>query len=158
MPNQLQREMRVVPAPRPVSSIRTRIRTRFWIETIALVSAIACALALLIATLGAVAGAAGGEPASGQAGPSSALGQRSYEGMITDTRCGAKHSAEIGRTAADCTRVCVHAGEQFVLVDGDAIYLLEGEPGALKRMAGQRVRILGTLNGKTISVTSVGTA
>lgn len=148
----------MVPAPRPVFSMRTRTRTRFWIETTAVVSAIACALALLFATLGAVAGAVAGDPESGQAGPSSALGQRSYEGMITDTHCGAKHSAEIGKTAADCTRVCVHAGEQFVLVDGDAIYLLEGEQAALKRLAGQRVRITGTLAGKKISVTSVGTA
>jgi hypothetical protein len=77
--------------------------------------------------------------------------------MITDTHCGAKHSAVIGATATDCTIRCVRAGEQFVLVDGETIYLLDGDLGALKRVAGQRVRIVGTLNGKTISVTAVAT-
>jgi hypothetical protein len=81
---------------------------------------------------------------------------QSYEGMITDTRCGAKHSAAIGLAAADCTRACVHGGEQFALVDGDNVYVLEGEVGAVKRMAGQRVRIVGTLNGNKISVSTVG--
>lgn len=75
--------------------------------------------------------------------------------MITDTRCGAKHSAAIGMTAADCARVCVHGGEQFALIDGDTVYVLEGEPAALKHVAGQRVRIVGTLTGKRISVESV---
>jgi len=52
----------------------------------------------------------------------------------------------------------VHGGEQFVLVDGDAVYLLEGDWVVLKRVAGQRVRIVGTLSGRRISVRSVVTA
>jgi len=133
------------------------IKARFWIETIALATAIACALALVIAVVGAVAGAAAAEPESGQASPPSAIRLQTYEGMITDTQCGAKHSAAIGKTAADCTLVCVRGGEQFILVDGDTIYLLEGDLVVLKRAAGQRVRISGILNGKKISVTSVVT-
>jgi hypothetical protein len=58
--------------------------------------------------------------------------------------------------AADCTRVCVRSGESFALVDGDKAYTLAGEPAALKRVAGQRVKIVGTLNGDTISVAAVG--
>ncbi|MGA7931260.1 MAG: hypothetical protein WCA20_35355 [Candidatus Sulfotelmatobacter sp.] len=143
--------VQVVPAPRSLFSTGAR----FWIETIALASVIACALALVIASLGAVAGAAAGDPESGQSKPSSAA--RTYEGVITDTRCGAKHSAAIGRTAADCTLGCVRGGEQFVLVDGDTTYLLEADVIALKRVAGQRVRIFGTLNGRKISVTSIVT-
>jgi len=77
--------------------------------------------------------------------------------MVTDTRCGAKHSAVIGRTATDCTIICVRAGGQFVLIDGDASYELEGGSVALKQVAGQRARIIGTLNGKTISVEAVMT-
>jgi len=75
--------------------------------------------------------------------------------MITDSYCGAKHSTAIGRAATDCTLICVHGGEQIVLVDGDTTYLLEGDVIALKRLAGQRARIVGTLNGGKISVTSV---
>jgi hypothetical protein len=145
--------LRAVFAPRSLFSTGPR----FWIETIALVTVIACALALVIATLGAVAGAAAaGEPESGQSRPSSAA--RTYEGMITDTHCGAKHSSTIGSTAADCTVSCVRGGEQFVLVGGDTTYLLEGDVIALKRVAGQRVTIIGTLNGRKISVISVVTA
>jgi hypothetical protein len=131
------------------------VQARIWIEIIALVGTMACALALLIATLGAFAGAASGATEPGQAGSSSATRPHIYEGLITDARCGAKHSAAIGKTAANCTRVCVHGGEQFALVDGEAIYLLDGDLAALKRVAGQRVRIVGTLSGNKISVASV---
>jgi len=77
--------------------------------------------------------------------------------MITDTQCGAKHSAAIGKMAADCTVACMRGGGQCALVDGDTTYLLEGDPVTLKRVAGQRVRIVGAVNGRTISVTSVVT-
>jgi hypothetical protein len=129
------------------------IKARFWIETIALAAVIACVLALVIAALGAVAGAAAAERESGQASPPSAIRLHTYEGVITDTMCGAKHSAVIGKTAADCTLACVRRGEQFVLVDGDTMYLLEGDMVVLRRVAGQRVRISGTLKGKKILVT-----
>jgi hypothetical protein len=130
-------------------------RAGFWIETIALVCGIACALALLFAALGAVAGAAAGEPESGQRGSPSAIRLQTFEGLITDTQCGARHSAAMGKAPADCTRACVHGGEQFALVDGDDLYLIEGDPLMLKAAAGQRVKINGILNGKKISVASV---
>jgi hypothetical protein len=75
--------------------------------------------------------------------------------VITDTQCGAKHSAAIGRSAADCTRVCVHGGGQFALVDGETIYLLEGELAGLKKLAGQRATIVGSVRGNKILVASV---
>jgi hypothetical protein len=146
-------EMRVVLAPGSLASLKAR----FWIETIAWATAIACALALVIAALGAVAVAVAYEPESGQPRPPSAIRLQSYEGLLTDAKCGAKHSAAIGKMAADCTLACVHKGEQFVLVDGDTVYLLEGDPVVLKQAAGRRVRISGTLKGERISVTSVVT-
>jgi hypothetical protein len=136
-------------------------RARFWFETIALVCGIACAVALLFAALGAAAGAAAEEPESGQVGASSGAPStvpvrlQSFEGVLTDTQCGAKHSAAMGKAPADCTRACVHGGEQFALVDGDALYVIEGDLLMLKGAAGQRVRVSGTLNGKKISATSV---
>jgi uncharacterized low-complexity protein len=134
------------------------MKVRFWIEMLAIASAIACALALLIATLGAAAAAAAGETGSGKPAQSSPVEPQTYEGMITDTHCGARHSAATGKMAGDCTLACVRGGERFSLVDGDKMYVLEGEPAALKQAAGQRVRIVGTLNGKTISVSSVAAA
>jgi hypothetical protein len=138
---------------------------RLWVEIVILGTVIACALALLIATLGAAAGAAVGEAGppqpqniraqatraqATQAGP-----EQSYQGMVTCSRCGAKHSAAFGRAAADCVRICVHAGAGFSLVDGDETYLLDGDPNALKRVAGQRARVVGAINGKTIKVFSI---
>jgi hypothetical protein len=141
-----------VSAPRAVS----RIKACIWKQAIVRISIIGCGLAPIIATLGVVTGASKGLE-SGQARPSSAIRRQAYEGIITDTQCGARHSAAIGRTAADCTVVCVRGGEQFALVDGDTSYLLEGDLVALKQVAGRRVRIIGTLNGEKISVTSVDT-
>jgi hypothetical protein len=147
----------IAPVNLPIVARRTAapVHARLWIEIIALVSTMACVLALLIATLGAFAGAASGATEPGQAGSSSAIEPHAYSGMITDAHCGAKHSAAIGKAAADCVRVCVHGGEQFALIDGEAIYLLDGDLVALKQVAGERVRIIGTLSGNKISVASV---
>jgi hypothetical protein len=132
---------------------RASTKARFWIEMIVLVSAIACALAMMIAAFGAVASAAGDlKPRQ----PShAAIQPQTYEGVITDSHCQAKHSVTIGKAPAECTRACVHAGEQFVLVDGDTVFLLDGDLNVLKEAAGQRVKIVGQLNGNKILVTSV---
>jgi hypothetical protein len=106
--------------------------------------AIAYALAIMIVALGAVAIA-----------QQSVQPQQTYEGIVTDTHCGAKHSAAIGKTATDCARACVHGGAEFALVDGDTIYRLDGELMLLKRLAGQRVRVVGTLTGDRLKVTSI---
>ena len=107
-----------------------------------------------LASLGAIPVASAPKSAN-SAQNSSPDESQAYDGMITDTHCGAKHSAAIGLAAADCTRVCIHAGEEFALVDGDKVYALTGDRDALKRVAGQRAKIVGTLNGNTISVSSV---
>ena len=142
--------------------------TRFWIEIVALGTAIACALALVIATLGAAAVAVAGhqesshasstEAASGPVKESSSSRQQSHEGMVTCSRCGAKHSADLGKTAGDCARQCVHGGATFALVDGDKTYVLDGDLSVLKRVAGQRARIVGVVRGRTIKVSSVSAA
>ena len=134
------------------------MRARFGIEILAIGSAVACALALLLASLGAAGAAAAEKTESGKSDQLFANQQQTYEGVITDTRCGAKHSADAGKTAGDCTLACIHGGERFSLVDGDRMYILEGELTTLKRVAGQRVRVIGTLNGKTILVASVAAA
>jgi hypothetical protein len=133
-------------------------KTLFSPKTIGLVCGVACTLVLSITTLGTSACPAAAEPQSGPPQPALGIPPQSYEGMISDTRCGAKHSAEIGQTATKCTVACVHGGEGFVLIDGDRVYLLEGDLVALKRVAGQRVRIVGTLNGTKIAVRSVAAA
>jgi len=126
---------------------------RVWIEIVILATVIACALALFFATLGAAAGAAVGEARGRpEQGPAT---EQTYRGMVTCSRCGAKHPAALGQTATTCVRVCVHGGASFALVDADTIYVLDGDSSVLKRLAGQRARIVGALNGKTIRISSV---
>ena len=127
---------------------------RIWLEIVLLGTAIACALALLIATLGAAASVASGDAHAQTA--SQATTERAYEGMITCSRCGARHSAALGKAADVCVRICVHDGGSFALVNGESTYVLDGDLNALKKFAGQRVRVVGTLSGKTITISSVG--
>jgi len=124
---------------------------RVWIEIVLLGSAAALALALLIATLGAAAAATGREHDSSQLNPSATT---SFEGMVTCSRCGAKHSAALDRSASTCVRVCVHGGAGFALVNADATYLLDGDMSVLKKLAGQRARVTGTRDGQIIKVIS----
>jgi hypothetical protein len=151
------------------------VKLRLWVELVAAISGIACVVAIFFATVGAATGdasddsLAGSPPASAaqpvqtaqEAIPAAAVGEtpsapsQTYEGVVADTHCGAKHSPAINEGAADCTRACVHAGQHFALVDGDKVYVLEGQPDLLKRAAGVRVTITGTLNNNTISVASV---
>jgi hypothetical protein len=141
-----------------------KVNRRFWIEIIAISSGVACALAVLLATFGAATAAEKSRTADQAASPQASLSRVSaenpaqeqvYEGMITDTHCGARHEAAIGKTASDCTRVCVHAGEQFALVNADKLYILSGDLDTLKHSAGHRAKIVGTLNGETIAVSSI---
>ncbi|MFZ0419634.1 MAG: hypothetical protein WAM04_16160 [Candidatus Sulfotelmatobacter sp.] len=132
------------------------MNNRVWMG-MAVGTVIISVLVFCLATPGADTGNATPEPESAKPAQSSALPSQNYEGMLTDTHCGAKHSAAVGMSAADCTRACVHSGEHFALVDGEKAYILEGDEAALKRMAGQRVKIVGTLTGGTISVSSVAT-
>ena len=128
---------------------------RFWIEIVLLGSVAALALALLFATLGAAAGAVENARDSSQLNPSTGT---SFEGMVTCSRCGAKHSAALDRSASTCVRVCVHGGAGFVLVNAEATYLLDGDLNVLKKLAGQRVRVTGTRDGQTIKVVSAVSA
>jgi len=123
---------------------------RVWLEIVILGTAIAFGLALLFATLGAAADAAVG--ALPQALPANQ--SQSYQGMVTCSRCGAKHSAALDRSATTCVRECVHAGATFALVDDESTYLLEGDSVSLKKLAGQRARVIGTRSGNTIRVLS----
>jgi len=129
------------------------------IETVALATTVAFALALCIATLSAVAVSASQALAHTKTTSQVPLkpGQstlESFEGIVTCSQCGARHSASIGKNAADCARVCVHGGAKFALVNGEKTYMLEGDLELLKRVAGRRTKISGVVSGNTIRVAS----
>jgi hypothetical protein len=131
------------------------MRVRYWAEMLVLASVAAFGLAISLGSHTAAAGPSAPSAAAVPATPAPAVASATYEGIVSDTHCGAKHSAKGDLAAADCTRACVHSGEHFALIDAENAYILAGEPDQLKRLAGERVKIAGTLNGNTIEVASV---
>jgi hypothetical protein len=135
---------------------------RIWIEIVVLGSVIALALALFLATVGAAAGWAEGTIAQTTSPvaekPNANHAVQVFEGMVTCSRCGAKHSPALERPATVCVRVCVHGGASFELLTPDSAYVLKGELQAVKGLAGQRARVVGTLLGNAIQVRSVTAA
>ena len=115
-----------------------------WIEFVALASLVAIGLALLIALLGAVAEAA-----------QAATEESTYEGMVTCSRCGARHSTTSGKSAAECARMCVRDGADFALVGSDKTYSLDVQPDVIRVFIGQRARVSGDVRGNQIRVVSI---
>lgn len=78
----------------------------------------------------------------------------SFSGMITDSRCGARHTRYPHLNSTECARECVRRGATYILVDGDRRYALIGNQDALAKLAGERARISGTRQGDAIVVDS----
>ena len=125
---------------------------RLWLEILLLGTAVAFGFALVVATFTAVAGAVDNNRTPAATSQNSS--EKAFEGMVTCSRCGPKHSTKVDQNAEVCVRVCVHGGASFALVSGDSLYVLDGDLVALKKLAGQRVRVLGALHGNTIKVAS----
>jgi len=83
------------------------------------------------------------------------LPTRTFSGVITDDHCAARHDMGSGMGASECTRVCVHRGANYVLVDGDKSYRLEGNNTQLGIYSGTRVELTGSLAGNRIQVSSI---
>jgi hypothetical protein len=87
---------------------------------------------------------------------SAAQGKQTFTGSITDDMCAgtAGHSRmRMGPTDAECTEACVLAhGASYVLFDGKNVYKLSDQK-APKEFAGQKVRVIGTLDAKTRTIT-----
>ena len=78
-----------------------------------------------------------------------------FSGVITDSRCGARHRRNSGKTSAECARACVRNGSNYVLVDGEKLYALAGDSAQLEKVAGERANVSGTLKDNTITVKGV---
>lgn len=93
---------------------------------------------------------------------SAAPATQTFTGTITDDMCGrgGHASMRMGPTDAECTNLCVLAhGALFVLDDGKATYVLSDQKMP-EKLAGQKVRVVGTLDPKTkaIQVESIAAA
>ena len=84
--------------------------------------------------------------------------QKTFIGNISDSMCGLKHMMP-GQSDKDCTLECAKGGSKFVLADpaSGKVYELSDQEKP-KEFAGQKVKLTGTLKGKTIEVASIEAA
>jgi len=136
---------------------------------ISLGALVALALALALATGSTAAtaladkrGSQSNVPIQNTQAPSNTLnasqeisGATKISGVITDSICKGKHDMAMNQSASACTKVCLKKGGKYVLVDGDNVYVLQGQTAYLDRFAGERVTITGVLAGETIKIDSV---
>ena len=84
-------------------------------------------------------------------------GKQTFTGEVGDSMCGRKHMEDT--PAAECTRACVAHGSKYALIVGDKIYTLDTSDktalATLDKQAGKTATVTGTLDGDTITVSSV---
>ncbi len=89
--------------------------------------------------------------------PAFAAKGKTFTGTVSDAMCGAKHM--MPGDAASCARDCVGKGSKYALVVGDKVYILDTTDkaalAALDKQAGAKVKVTGTEQDNTITVTSV---
>lgn len=120
----------------------------FLLTTLASSLVFAAMFAGVTAAIGDESARAADEPQADPIAPG-----QTFSGVVTDMRCGARHTTE-GKSAAECATTCVHNGSRYAIVDGDRKYELAGELRQIREFAGQRVTLTGVLDGETIQVTS----
>jgi hypothetical protein len=100
--------------------------------------------------------------AAGTATIAAAPAKQAFTGTISDDICAKTSHAQMGMGSTDgeCAIACVDEhGASYVLVDGKDIYVLSDQRTP-EKFAGQKVRIVGTLDTKTkrIQVESITAA
>jgi hypothetical protein len=89
--------------------------------------------------------------------PALAASRRSFTGEVGDSMCGRQHME--GSSPAECTRACAAHGSKYALIVGDKMYTLDTSDktalAALDKQAGKTATVVGTLDGDTITVSSV---
>jgi hypothetical protein len=123
---------------------------RFWFHTVGLSISVAVLFAVIIALLTATA-----VLALGQKEPADSQQQQTLTGVLTDSRCAGRHPSASKMTSMQCTLFCIKQGASWALVDGDAVYVLKGDSPAFNKVAGQRVKLTGLVEGNSIQVHSV---
>jgi len=103
---------------------------------------VAVAVLALCATFGAVAGAV--------------TQHVTLNGWISCTTCLLPNTCK-AQTRLSCVQTWVSQGAAYVLVVGNAHYVLSGDEKELAKAAGDEVTVTGDLNGTQVLVTSVQT-
>lgn len=137
------------------------LHNRFWLNLVGLCTIIACIFALALAVISASAAIAfpshQDPEAQPQAKQDAVPQQRAFNGVVTDSSCHARHTVA-GKGAAECARECVGRGSSYVLVGGEGVYRLDGNTTELDKVAGERVQVIGMLDGHVLTVSSISAA
>ena len=80
-----------------------------------------------------------------------------FVGLVSDSSCSAKHRMD-DKTAAECARACARDGAGYILVAGEKTYPLAGHDHELDVLAGQKVKVTGSLENGSIRVSQVSPA
>ena len=80
--------------------------------------------------------------------------RKTLEGTVSDAMCGIKHGMG-DMSDAECTVKCVEMGSKYALVVGGDVYELDGKSDDLRKLAGQKAKLTGMVDGKKIQVESV---
>ena len=86
--------------------------------------------------------------------------EKTWNGTISDSKCGAKHPGgeHDGKkmTEADCSKACVEQGAKFVFLSGGKTYQIANQDYAgLKDHAGHKVALTGEMSGESITVSKI---
>ena len=83
--------------------------------------------------------------------------KQTFTGVISDEMCGADHKAMNVKPDSKCVVECVNMGSSYVLLSGGNVYKLSDQKAPAK-FAAQKVTVTGTLDGKTLKVSSIAPA
>jgi hypothetical protein len=81
-----------------------------------------------------------------------AAAKQTFNGVITDTMCGADHSQMGVKPDSKCVRECVKQGSKYALLVGANVYTLSDQKTPDK-YAGEKVQVTGTLDTATNTIT-----
>jgi hypothetical protein len=88
-------------------------------------------------------------------GPSLSAATRTVTGIVSDAKCGVKHSAA---DAAECTRDCAKKGSDYALAVNGTLYTLKADASSkaqLRKLAGKVAVVRGDVEDTTVTVASV---
>ena len=81
-----------------------------------------------------------------------------WSGTVSDSMCGAKHTAASASDAA-CVKKCVKGGASAVLVTDGKVYPISADSQVkVTPLLGQKVTVTGKLDGDTIEIASAQAA
>jgi hypothetical protein len=82
--------------------------------------------------------------------------EQTLTGTVGDAKCKGQTIDRKAVTLLSCTYLCTHSGgRDYVLVTGDAEYVLKGHWSDLDKFGGGRATITGRVDGHTVLVDSV---